>query len=133
MSSAWHSARAQRPSVAWRALCVFTVLVFVFLLAPIAVIVVEAFDASDYMAFPPRQLSLRWFHAFFQNAEFMSALKVSTQIGLSAAAISTLKIGRAHVCTPVTNAHLVCRLLLEKKKKTITYKQKTKFYCYKKP
>src|SRR3546814_10357299 len=27
------------------------------------------------------------------------------------------EIGRAHVCTPVTNAHLVCRLPLEKKKK----------------
>src|SRR3546814_7270465 len=26
-----------------------------------------------------------------------------------------LEIGRAHVCTPVTNAHHVCRLLLEKK------------------
>src|SRR3546814_1942380 len=26
------------------------------------------------------------------------------------------KIGRAHVLTPVPNAHLVCRLLLEKKK-----------------
>src|SRR3546814_5867516 len=26
------------------------------------------------------------------------------------------EIGRAHVCTPVTNAHLVCSLLLEKKK-----------------
>src|SRR3546814_5322963 len=26
------------------------------------------------------------------------------------------EIGRAHVCTPVTNAHLVCRLLLAKKK-----------------
>src|SRR3546814_1771820 len=26
------------------------------------------------------------------------------------------KIGIAHVCTPVTNAHIVCRLLLEKKK-----------------
>src|SRR3546814_10640707 len=24
------------------------------------------------------------------------------------------EIGRAHVCNPVTNAHLVCRLLLEK-------------------
>src|SRR3546814_1478057 len=24
-----------------------------------------------------------------------------------------MEIGRAHVCTPVTNAHLVCRLLLE--------------------
>src|SRR3546814_9136012 len=33
------------------------------------------------------------------------------------------KIGRAHVCTPVTNAHLVCRLLLEKKK--TLYRQKT--------
>src|SRR3546814_6361383 len=29
---------------------------------------------------------------------------------------SSRQIGRAHVCTPVTNAHLVCRLLLEKKK-----------------
>src|SRR3546814_10538190 len=28
------------------------------------------------------------------------------------------QIGRAHVLTPVTNAHIVCRLLLEKKKTT---------------
>src|SRR3546814_4359599 len=28
------------------------------------------------------------------------------------------EIGRAHVCTPVTNAHLVCRLLPEKKTNT---------------
>src|SRR3546814_954373 len=28
---------------------------------------------------------------------------------------SSLTIGRAHVCTPVTNAHLVCRPMLEKK------------------
>src|SRR3546814_15192437 len=31
-----------------------------------------------------------------------------------------LEIGRAHVRTPVTNAHLVCRLLLEKKKNNNT-------------
>src|SRR3546814_7920431 len=30
------------------------------------------------------------------------------------------QIGRAHVCTPVTNAHLVCRLLLEKQNNHIT-------------
>src|SRR3546814_10181535 len=30
------------------------------------------------------------------------------------------QIGRAHVRTPVTNAHLVCRLLLEKKNKIKT-------------
>src|SRR3546814_10124589 len=28
----------------------------------------------------------------------------------------TPQIGRAHVCTPVTNSHLVCRISLEKKK-----------------
>src|SRR3546814_8303644 len=31
------------------------------------------------------------------------------------------EIGRAHVRTPVTNAHLVCRLLLEKKKQDHYY------------
>src|SRR3546814_1134195 len=31
-------------------------------------------------------------------------------------AFSLEQIGRAHVLTPVTNAHIVCRLLLEKKK-----------------
>src|SRR3546814_9930143 len=31
------------------------------------------------------------------------------------------KIGRAHVRTPVTNAHLVCRLLLEKKNNHLDY------------
>src|SRR3546814_2244200 len=29
----------------------------------------------------------------------------------SGSGTSTWKIGRAHVCTPVTNAHIVCRLL----------------------
>src|SRR3546814_2462608 len=28
---------------------------------------------------------------------------------------SNMQIGRSHVCTPVTNVHLVCRLLLENK------------------
>src|SRR3546814_8020858 len=31
------------------------------------------------------------------------------------------EIGRAHVCTPVPHAHLVCRLLIENTKKTHTY------------
>src|SRR3546814_8199470 len=30
------------------------------------------------------------------------------------------EIGRAHVLTPVTNAHIVCRLMLEKKTNDIT-------------
>src|SRR3546814_5953537 len=37
------------------------------------------------------------------------------------------KIGRAHVCTPVTNAHLVCRLLLEKKKPKHQHQQRSNY------
>src|SRR3546814_6528803 len=42
----------------------------------------------------------------------------STMVGINGPIrIGKAKIGRAHVRTPVTNAHLVCRLLLEKTKK----------------
>jgi putative spermidine/putrescine transport system permease protein len=64
--------------------------VFGFVLAPIVVVMVEAFDASDLMAFPPRHFSLRWFEAFFHDAEFMASLRVSLEIGLLAAAVSTV-------------------------------------------
>src|SRR3546814_8730770 len=37
--------------------------------------------------------------------------------------VELVEIGRAHVRTPVTNAHLVCRLLLEKKNKQSMFKQ----------
>src|SRR3546814_2147835 len=35
----------------------------------------------------------------------------------SGSRLETAEIGRAHVGTPVTNAHVVCRLLLEEQKK----------------
>src|SRR3546814_6811972 len=43
--------------------------------------------------------------------------RIAPMIALALAKCELMQIGRAHVCTPVTNAHLVCRLLLEKQKK----------------
>src|SRR3546814_7044876 len=43
--------------------------------------------------------------------------RLSPRDALRSEADAEAEIGRAHVCTPVTNAHLVCRLLLEKKKR----------------
>src|SRR3546814_838940 len=54
-----------------------------------------------------------WLHTFTVGAP-LSFLDHHLRCG-----DSLYEIGRAHVCTPVTNAHLVCRLLLEKKKQTI--------------
>src|SRR3546814_10064866 len=51
-------------------------------------------------------------------------IDLSAEIGVTDDAPDfQIEIGRAHVCTPVTNAHLVCRLLLEKKKPDNTVTQ----------
>src|SRR3546814_1949839 len=44
---------------------------------------------------------------------------VEQSLEIPAALWRSDQIGRAHVCTPVPNEHLVCRLLLEKKKTLI--------------
>src|SRR3546814_10166178 len=42
-------------------------------------------------------------------------LGIGARFGVDRGAAARVgQIGRAHVCTPVTNAHLVCRLMLEK-------------------
>src|SRR3546814_3597234 len=55
--------------------------------------------------------------------EFAACSSCSSPRGTmsTGAAGASPEIGRAHVCTPVTNAHLVCRLLLEKKKRDIKH------------
>src|SRR3546814_4004011 len=54
--------------------------------------------------------------AFGSAGERCMALPVVVPVGDETAdRLREKQIGRAHVCTPVTNAHLVGRLLLEKK------------------
>src|SRR3546814_14123210 len=48
--------------------------------------------------------------------EFGIVVEIIESAAVGGIANLRAEIGRAHVCTPVTNAHLVCRLLLEKKK-----------------
>src|SRR3546814_7493924 len=51
-------------------------------------------------------------------ASKMNSRALKLALGL---AMTFSEIGRAHVWTPVTNAHLVCRLLLTKKNKRSTH------------
>src|SRR3546814_10390143 len=50
-----------------------------------------------------------------KEADRRSALTSDRQTDVFPALGTDMQIGRAPVCTPVTNAHLLCRLLLEKK------------------
>src|SRR3546814_5571646 len=57
----------------------------------------------------PRQQRARWFLGVWQRQEGRPAEAAETWQPLLSQ-VDAAKIGRAHVCTPVTNAHLLCRL-----------------------
>lgn len=74
----------------WRRLWLYAVgaLVLAFLIAPILVVVPMSFSASDFLEFPPRQFSLRWYADFFSSEEWVSALSRSFQAGVLTAVVS---------------------------------------------
>lgn len=74
-------------SLALGALCA---LVYVFLLAPIVVVVGASLNAGAFLTFPPQGLSLRWFVTFAHNPVFMSAIAASLKLACAATAISAL-------------------------------------------
>src|SRR5207249_4103074 len=69
-------------------------LVYAFLLLPMVIVVLAAFNAGNYFTFPPQGFSLKWFANFFQRREFMQALRLSTELAFWTAIASTV-IGTA--------------------------------------
>jgi len=70
---------------------VVTVLVLLFLLGPIAVVLVIAFSADSYLAFPPSGFSLRWFETFFHvDPTWMQAFWRSLTVAVPTAAFAVL-------------------------------------------
>jgi putative spermidine/putrescine transport system permease protein len=61
-----------------------------FLLAPIAVVIVASFSDRQYLVFPPTGLSLRWYAQFFASREFIDALTLSLQLGVLTTVVSTI-------------------------------------------
>jgi putative spermidine/putrescine transport system permease protein len=64
--------------------------IFVFLPAPIVIVVISSFSRSGYLQFPPRELSLRWYEAFLTSADWMETIAVSVVLALAVAAFTTL-------------------------------------------
>jgi putative spermidine/putrescine transport system permease protein len=63
---------------------------YVFLLSPMAVIVVVSFGAGSAMEFPPRALSLEWYERALGSREFTGPLLNSIMLGSTAALASAL-------------------------------------------
>ncbi|WP_109466955.1 ABC transporter permease [Albibacillus kandeliae] len=62
--------------------------VYVFLLAPIVIVVLASLNAGNFLTFPPQGLSLRWFWTFLQNDVFIDAIIYSAVLALCATAVS---------------------------------------------
>lgn len=56
--------------------------VMFFLLAPLAIIVLYAFNASNIQSWPIKGFTLKWFYLAWHNAEIFSALALSLEVGL---------------------------------------------------
>lgn len=66
----------------------WTALAYLFLLAPILVLILASFDPSKFFRFPPRSLSLVWYEGALASGEYRSALTASAIIALLAGIIS---------------------------------------------
>ncbi len=60
------------------------------ILGPIAIVVLVSFSPSEFFAFPPRGLSLRWFHEFFKTPSMRSAFVLSLELALAASILATI-------------------------------------------
>lgn len=68
--------------------------IVVFLLAPIVIVGVFAFNPTPYISFPPVGVTLRWFAKFLGNADFMNSLWLSLRIAVVVLVLATV-IGAA--------------------------------------
>lgn len=68
----------------------FRVMVYAFLLAPIAVVVLASLNAGNFLTFPPQGLSLRWFWTFLDNDIFINAIIYSAVLATCATSVSLI-------------------------------------------
>src|SRR5262245_24454330 len=71
--------------------------VLLFLIAPVAIMVIVSLSGADYLSFPPPYLSLRWYQRFLGTPSWRQAIWVSTQVaGLTMLFATALGLLAAH-------------------------------------
>lgn len=73
----------------WNLLKLYTALVYFFMFAPIAAVLLLAFNNSQFGGFPIEGFSLRWFYKLYENEAIVRAFRTSMLLGALTAVIST--------------------------------------------
>jgi putative spermidine/putrescine transport system permease protein len=71
-----------------RILAVYVFLLVLFLILPLIFLLPISLTSSQFLEFPPRSLSLRWYAAFFADPTWVSAALLSFRVGIGATIIS---------------------------------------------
>jgi putative spermidine/putrescine transport system permease protein len=66
-----------------------TIAVTLFMLAPLAVVIASSFSASEFLVFPPRGFSWRWYQEILASSVWLRALWVSLALACVVTVIST--------------------------------------------
>jgi spermidine/putrescine transport system permease protein len=74
----------------WQAIKAFTVVVYVFMFAPILVTLTLSFNASQFGGFPMTGFSLQWFGVLADNDNILRAFRMSVMVGALTAVICTV-------------------------------------------
>lgn len=80
----WLSAPASETQITHRQrlwLYAFAVVTMTLLVAPTLIVIPMSFSASQYLEFPPREWSLRWYANYFDSIEWMQATMTSLKAG----------------------------------------------------
>jgi putative spermidine/putrescine transport system permease protein len=70
-------------------LYLYGIVLAVFLLVPVLIIIPMSFSPGEFLEFPPRSLSLRWYESFFSSAEWMSAALLSLKVAVLTVLLAT--------------------------------------------
>jgi putative spermidine/putrescine transport system permease protein len=73
-----------------RVMLILAILGFIYMLAPIIVVVMAGLTAGEFLTFPPQGLSLRWVAAFLQSESYLSAFFFSFRLALMTMIVSTI-------------------------------------------
>lgn len=63
---------------------------FIYMLAPIVIVVMSGLTAGDVMTFPPQGFSLKWVVKFLHSQTYMNAFAFSFELALMTAVVSTV-------------------------------------------
>lgn len=75
--------------IGWNSIRIFTILVYVFMFVPVAVVVLLSFNSNQFGSFPMEGLSFRWFVELAGNEAIVRAFQTSLLLGTLTAILAT--------------------------------------------